>query len=1165
MSLLQNSNAISTGGYDVNNSLRFRSSASAYLSRTPTLATNRTTMTFSAWIKRGTLGVVQSIFDARTTSSPYSLFHFYSNDTLVYEDSNTTFLQTTQVFRDPSAWYHLVLTIDTTQATAANRVKIYVNGNQITALSTATYPSQNANTNYNTATAHAISSQIPAFSNEYFDGYMAEVNFIDGQALTPSSFGETDPVTGSWIAKKYTGTYGTNGFYLPFSNAEANENRFLYSEDFTNAAWGKGASTITSNSVVAPDGTTTGDTLTDNATSDQHLVYQAIPTPLVGSEYTVSIYAKANTRTQIGLTMHGEGVAVFDLSAGTVVGTGGYSNYGIQSVGNGWYRCYVTIRKTNAEVNVYYIIFKDAVNPYLGTGTGSIYIWGAQVTYGSTLTKYIPTTTATVTNQGIAENKVLYSEDATNAAWNKIAVTATANTTTAPNGTSTADSILETATTGLHVLLPTTSLTLAAATVHTASLYVKRINNQYIQLVLDDTATTNGGYANYDIVNGTVTASGNYGIGFGISSSITSVGNGWYRISLSTSIGSGTTARFAINACQSGSSGLFPSYLGNVSNGYYVWGMQVEENSTVGPYLPTTSAAQGKVHRIGADKSLGSTSFGYSSWIPNNISLTPGTTYDAMTDSPSLTSATVGNYAILNTIDKAGFTIANGNLSVTAQSSASGVTGSIALPTSGKYYWECICLTGSERFFGIINAVHTAAQLGTVSATQWVLYGTTNAGTTIINKDNTNVQTGLTAINANNVIGIAYNADAGTIQFYNNNVAIGTAVSFTTGITYVPWITSGNNAFNNFTGSINFGQQPFSYTPPTGFVRLNTYNLPTPTILRGNKYMDATTYTGNATNRSITNAGGFKPDLIWFKNRSTADYHNLYDSNRGATRFLFSNTADAEGSSGGGLQSFDSTGFSIYGFLANVNGNGNGIVAWQWQAGQGTNTTNTSGTITSIVSANPTAGFSIVTYTGTGSAASIGHGLGVGPEFIIVKRRDATNNWMVVSRYLSNYNWYVKLNLTDAQVGDATIGNIDPNITTFNVGTNAIDNASGGTYVAYVFAPIAGFSKFGSYIGNGSTDGPFVYLGFRPKFFMTKRIDTTGNWKLHDTSRDIYNVTGNTLYPNSSSAEVGSDSLFDMLSNGIKLRDTNADTNANGGTYIYAAFAESPFKNANAR
>ena len=222
MSLLQNSNAISSGSYTINNSLRFRASASAYLNRTFASGGNQQILTWSFWTKRGALGSSQILFVTGVASSYEATIKFTSNNTLEVLDFTVGSgyrirLITTQVFRDPSAWYHIVLAIDTTQATNTNRVKVYVNGSQITAFDTATYPSQNLNTNFNVANTYYI-GRYYASSTDLLDGYLAEYNFVNGQALTPSSFGQTDALTGVWTAKKYTGTYGTNGFYLPFSN-----------------------------------------------------------------------------------------------------------------------------------------------------------------------------------------------------------------------------------------------------------------------------------------------------------------------------------------------------------------------------------------------------------------------------------------------------------------------------------------------------------------------------------------------------------------------------------------------------------------------------------------------------------------------------------------------------------------------------------------------------------------------------------------------------------------------------------------------------------------------------------------------------------------------------------------------------------------------------------
>jgi hypothetical protein len=333
--------------------------------------------------------------------------------------------------------------------------------------------------------------------------------------------------------------------------------------------------------------------------------------------------------------------------------------------------------------------------------------------------------------------------------------------------------------------------------------------------------------------------------------------------------------------------------------------------------------------------------------------------------------------------------------------------------------------------------------------------------------------------------------------------------------------------------------------------------------------MDATTYTGNGGTLAVTNQAGFKPDLVWLKSRSNAYRNNLMDSVRGVSRYLLSDATDAEGYSAGYfVTAFNSNGFTVGGNSAS-NDSGATYVGWQWQAGQGTTSTNTSGTYTSTVSVNATAGFSIVTYTGTGSTGTVGHGLGVAPQFIISKNRSAAENWRVAHIGLTNMaSWHCNLDTTQAQSnsGAAVWNNTTPTSTIFGVGTDTSVSGSGNGIVAYCWAPVAGFSQFGRYTGNGSTDGPFVYTGFRPKWIMIKRTDDTYSWWINDSARDPYNVVGQDLAANLSQAESSDAPVQDFLSNGFKLR-TSAypGFNANGGTYIYAAFAENPFKYANAR
>jgi hypothetical protein len=336
--------------------------------------------------------------------------------------------------------------------------------------------------------------------------------------------------------------------------------------------------------------------------------------------------------------------------------------------------------------------------------------------------------------------------------------------------------------------------------------------------------------------------------------------------------------------------------------------------------------------------------------------------------------------------------------------------------------------------------------------------------------------------------------------------------------------------------------------------------------------MDATTYTGNGSSQTITNAAGFQPDLVWIKSRSTGGIgHMLADSVRGTAKVLHSDqTAAEENNLYGSISSFNSNGFTTVAGSVNFAETGQSpitYVGWQWQAGQGLSSSNTNGTITSTVSVNASAGFSIVSYTGNGTAgATIGHGLGVAPKMLITFARNTATNHAVYHSSLGNTK-AVKLNLTSAEeTFSGWWNNTSPTSSVFSVGTfNEVNNLS-TTYVAYCWSEIDGFSKFGSYTGNGSADGPFVYTGFRPKFVLFKRTDSSANWQILDSVRNAYNLTNLGLYPDLNFAEqVETNNVLDLISNGFKVRGTGVASNVNGGTYIYMAFAENPFKNSLAR
>jgi hypothetical protein len=328
-------------------------------------------------------------------------------------------------------------------------------------------------------------------------------------------------------------------------------------------------------------------------------------------------------------------------------------------------------------------------------------------------------------------------------------------------------------------------------------------------------------------------------------------------------------------------------------------------------------------------------------------------------------------------------------------------------------------------------------------------------------------------------------------------------------------------------------------------------------------------YTGDGTNnRSITGLG-FDPDFTWIKSRSNAYSNALYDSIRGNGAYLISNDTAAE--NGYGTFNWTNAGTSTDGFIvdygtnASINGSGSTFVAWNWKA-NGSGVSNTDGSITSTVSANTDAGFSIVTFTSpatSSTAFTVGHGLSSAPEMIITKERDGTLGWLVYSDELpSPKDNYLLLNSTAGNSGTVTDcwGPSVPTSSVFGMKTTVSINTSKST-IAYCFHSVDGFSKFGSYTGNGSTDGPFVYTGFRPAFVMIKRTDAaTFNWHIYDATRSEYNPLDNVLLPNISGAEENGYDLVDSVSNGFKLRIADRSTNTSGGTYIYMAFAEMPAK-----
>ena len=945
-----------SSGYNLTRSLRFRASASAYLNKNFTIGTNPYKWTWSGWVKRGQLSSsnVYAFMAGYIDGNNYGSIGFSADQlymSRIVAGAVTTIRVTNAVFRDPSAWYHVVFVFDSQNATLANRANIYVNG----VLQTyATTGDPNPVGMFIGYTNNFIGTK--GDSTCFFDGYMAEVNFIDGQALTPSSFGSYNSTTGVWQPAKYTGTYGTNGFYLPFTTVGGS----------TYAASFNGSSQSLSGTLASAIGS---------------------------GNFTVEMWVNPNA------------VSNYNDWFGVTRGAGGF-NVGTDAAGT-----LVFYSSSARQLNV------------AGVISASRYTHVAFVRNGTTLTGYVngvSVGTATVSTNFSATGFFIGSLD---------------NTQEFNNGLISNLRVTNTAVYTANFTPPSTALTAISGT---------------MLLTLQ---------------------------------SATIVDNSGNSISISNT--------------------------GSVA----------------------TSVAYPFVVDLGSDFSGNN-----NNWATNNISLTPGVTYDSMTDVPTLTSATAANFAVINPLaGSTNLTNANGNLQIT--SSATGgwnKTGTIAIP-SGKWYWESVVNggSGSDAGFGIYDNPND----GSGAPTGMYLY-LAASGNKYSNA--TSAAYGATWT-VGDVIGIAFDSSVGSITYYKNGVSQGVAFTGITG-TYFPVFRITNTMVCN----VNFGQQPFSYTPPTGFVALNTYNLPTSTVLQGSAQMNAVLQLGSSvtTGATLFSQLPYTYGMVWGKDRTSANNNQLVDTVRGTSNVIQSNTTAAE---------------TTYSAPTSTDS----CVAWGWNAGSAA-VTNTNGTITSTVSVNASAGFSVVTYTGTAVAATVGHGLGVAPSWIVVKGRTNVSDWRVYHSAVTLPN-VLNLNTTSAAASDpAAFGSTAPTSSVFTLGTGNGTNASANTYVAYCWAAIAGFSAFGSYTGNGSTDGPFIYTGFRPRYIFVKRTDAGGSWHTIDTSRSPYNQVGVALYLDLSAAE-NADFNSDILSNGLKIRNSQSEINASGGTYVYAAFAENPTKYALAR
>lgn len=568
---------------------------------------------------------------------------------------------------------------------------------------------------------------------------------------------------------------------------------------------------------------------------------------------------------------------------------------------------------------------------------------------------------------------------------------------------------------------------------------------------------------------------------------------------------------------------------------------------TNGFYLPMNSSSNYATDQSGNGNN----------WTPTGFNTTTAnTSYDLMTDSPtdylsgSMTTANnAGNYCTQNPLLKgANVTLSDGNLKAVMANASDCSFGGTTKITSGKWYWEVKITTPSTDYpyIGVATPVfdYTAVGASCIRSSSTGFFKASNA-----TKWNSSSSAYGSSFAAGDTMQIAFDADNGKIYFGKNGTWDASSDPATaanpafTGIS-TPVVPAG--FASNCTWETNFGQRPFSYTPPTGFTALNTYNIQRPADSSLWFYGDT-------------------PDLLWIKNRSTAANNVVTDTVRGVGLNLVTN-ARAPDLSYPAVSEMNKFGMSIINdSVSIVNGSGNSHVYWTWKANGSSTVTDTSGTITSQVSSNRQAGFSIVSWVYNSSGGTIGHGLGAAPSFIIQRSRTAGYNWDV---YHVSLGATKRLTLNTTSASETFTGpwnDTAPTSSVFSSGASWWTN--GDNMISYLWTAIPGYSAFGSYAGNGAADGPFVYTGFSPRWLMVKSITaaSASNWCIYDVVRQTYNQLRNPLYANATNAEPSLGIAFDIVSNGFKLREGGGQGNDSGVTYIYAAFAETPFKYARAR
>jgi len=1058
-------------GYEIERSLRFNSADSSVLSKSFS-ASNRRTWTWSGWVKRSQLSATSgNKNDFFGTGGNGFMFGFDNGsvDVLRIEDdfyNGYIAAKTTAVFRDLSAWYHIVLAVDTTQSSGTDGLKLWVNGELQTLNITAW--SQNRETLINSTETHYLGGNS-SWASRNFNGYLADVHFIDGLALPPSAFAEPD-ANGVWSPREYTNSNdGTTWSNYVTGNS-------LYAYGPTRAFDGN----LGTQAIPDRTGTSTPSTLTFTP-----------PSAISGK---VGIYFLANTNEDDSATISINGT---DVSS---------TLRAVQAAGGSqpWYYEFDSI-----------------------TSLSSI-AWTAETGYDG---------------------------------WNVYGITI--------DGKLLVDGATAYGTNGFNLLFDDASSASALGT---------------------DSANGNDWTVN-NILTGSTPSGSNVGAYLQDGNSSDPIANMFDGNSNSYKfVTTGTTSNIRFTEPVSGTFVVTAADgTQNTSNGAYrlydTAGNQVV--AEVAPTTTTTNTHANLSNIIRLEMDGGNSGSG--GILIYEISVS-GVTFeeienpvneDSLFDSPTNGDPTLdtglggelsGNYATLNPLDKGGnVTLSNGNLYVTCTSPHHTVVSTI-LVSSGKYYAEFVwdsLETGSYGLVGVANPVasrttHLGGSTGGV--------GYNPVGQKWVDGVQT---TGLTSSTLGDVIGIALDKDNNQVSFYKNNSLLFTQTGLDSEQPY--GFAFGHHSSS---GDFNFGQRPFAYTAPSGYKALCTANLPTPDIEDGSTAFDVITYDGTGASRTFTDLS-FQPDIVWIKARNDSYWHHLYDAERGVEQALFPNDQYYEVNKPNGLTAFTTNGFTV-GSDNDVNGTSKPYVAWNWNVD--TAFTNASGSnganIASSGVVNEDAGISIVKYTGTGTNPTyIYHGLSTAPKLIITKNINNTHppyngyNWITYSSSLaSGYVMALDMDNAEWQPSGGHYGTVDA--TKYEVIEGSAEfgnlNNQNDDYIAYCFDSRDGFSAIGSYIGNGDTsgNGPFVYLGFRPKFVMVKNINAVSNWRIFDSNRDPYNFVDNRLFADATATEsTNTTQQVDFLSNGFKVEANGSLStyNVSGHKILYMAFAEHPFRHSRAR